>query len=94
MNPTISDLSRITIDYLFGDRDRVIDMLLSLGEYADDVTLRRFIEECERRGIDAETLVREAYDKRDRIVGAMLSGAKVSGGEIRVPFNYAVKDKS
>jgi hypothetical protein len=92
---TTDDLSRITIDYLFRDREQLIDIALCLTSYGDDEVFKQFVAECDSRGVDVERLMTDADKKHDRIVKLMTSNTPVSGGsKIQVPFIYAVKDKS
>jgi len=92
---TYDDISRITADYMFSDRDRVIDMLRCILWSGDEDTFKYFVTQCESRDIDLGELFIEAEKKRSDILNAVRSGVSISGGnKIQVPFSYAVKDKS
>jgi hypothetical protein len=91
MTITYDDMSRVTIDYLFRDREQLIDVLLAITHYGDDDTLKQFVAECKSRYIDVERLMIDADKKHDRIVNLLKSGTPMSGGKIQVPFTYKVK---
>jgi hypothetical protein len=82
----MSDISRVTIDYMFRDRARVKSMLLCAD---DQSAFDMLVKECESHGMDAAELMEEALKEQSQKRQAFLGKGAVSGGAaIRVPFTY------
>ncbi|HXN71527.1 MAG TPA: hypothetical protein VN861_03125 [Candidatus Acidoferrales bacterium] len=87
MTVSVSDISRVTIDYMFRDRNTIKSMLLCVEDREGYDTIARL---CSARGMDVDELMAEALKDQQAKRDAFRNGkvGMTSSKEIKVPFTY------
>jgi hypothetical protein len=87
MSVAMDELNRVTLDYMFRDRDNVKRMFLCCEDAEDFEYLAK---ECAARRMDAGELIAEALSDQSAKLNAFRDGriSFAGGNKIMVPFQY------